>query len=299
MEMLENQLQRELKCRCGQYIKMAQAISKGVDSLVYVFSLKYKMFLYFSKYQLLENVVDTAEVYRRGLDYLVTLVEDGERNALEDAFSRMREDYRHVPEKYRADYLIFLNQFLVKGKKKYMLFNRLSVLSHSEDGLPDLLLGTAKVGKDSYTATIMAGVPGTEYFKNYSSQVESFENWGFVELTDSERTMLGFAECGYSVSEIAAMMSRTEDTVKFYRRQIFKKLEVRTIAEAVAYAAKNYVALGERHLYIKLNRCASECKEEDGCHLFSPESMPEGLDPFTKSVLYLIRGLEDNSWDEW
>ena len=299
MEMLENQLQSELKPQCEQYIKMAQAISKGADSLVYVFSLKYKVFLYFSKYQLLENVVDTAEVYRRGLDYLITLVEDGERNALKDAFSRMWKDYRCVPEKYRADYLIFLNQFLVKGKKKYMLFNRLSVLSHSEEGLPDLLLGTAKVGKDSYTASIMAGVPGSEYFINYSSQVESSEELAFVELTDNERTMLGFAECGYSVSEIASMMSRTEDTVKFYRRQIFKKLEVDTIAEAVSYAAKNYVALGERHLYIKLKRCASENKDENVSLSFSSKSIPEGLDPFTKSILHLIRSMKDNSCDEW
>lgn len=287
MEQTDYQLSQELKRQYGQYIKMAEVVPCTSNGLVYVISLRYKRVLYISQCQLLVPVVDTAQVYACGLDYIYTLMEESEAEHLHTAFHSILADYKQMPEAGRFNYHIYINHLLQKGKKRYMLFNKLSVLSHSMDGQPDVLWGVAKVGKASYLLSIMAGAPGTEYFRNYSFTNNAEAGVVFVELTDGERTMLSLAQCGYSVAEIAQAMNRTEDTVKFYRRQIFHKFGVDTISEAVAYAENNYFSSGERHRYFKLK----ECKDTDGLGLFGGKCRRGSFDVFTESVLGLIRSV--------
>lgn len=287
MEQTDYQLSQELKRQYGQYIKMAEVVPCTSNGLVYVISLRHKRVLYISQCQLLVPVVDTAQVYACGLDYIYTLMEESEAEHLHTAFHSILADYKQMPETGRFNYHIYINHLLQKGKKRYMLFNKLSVLSHSMDGQPDVLWGVAKVGKASYLLSIMAGVPGTEHFRNYSFTNNAEAGVVFVELTDGERTMLSLAQCGYSVAEIAQAMNRTEDTVKFYRRQIFHKFGVDTISEAVAYAENNYFSSGERHRYFKLK----ECKDTDGLGLFGGKCRRGSFDVFTESVLGLIRSV--------
>lgn len=287
MEQTDYQLSQELKRQYGQYIKMAEVVPCMSNGLVYVISLRHKRVLYISQCQLLVPVVDTAQVYACGLDYIYTLMEESEAEHLHTAFHSILADYKQMPEAGRFNYHIYINHLLQKGKKRYMLFNKLSVLSHSMDGQPDVLWGVAKVGKASYLLSIMAGAPGTEHFRNYSFTNNAEAGVVFVELTDGERTMLSLAQCGYSVAEIAQAMNRTEDTVKFYRRQIFHKFGVDTISEAVAYAENNYFSSGERHRYFKLK----ECKDTDGLGLFGGKCRRGSFDVFTESVLGLIRSV--------
>ena len=285
MEQADYQLPYELKCQYGQYIKMAETVPCTSNGLVYVISLKHKRVLYISQSQLLVPVVDTAQVYSRGMDYIYTLMEESEAEQLHTALHRILADYRQVPEADRDSYCIYFNHLLQKGKKTCMLFNKLSVLSHTSDGQPDVLWGVARVGKHTYLPSIMAGVPGTEHFRNYSFTDDVEVGVVFVELTDGERTMLSLAQCGYSVAEIAYSMNKTEDTVKFYRRQIFRKFEVDTISEAVAYAENTYFSSGERHRYIKLK----ERKNADGIGLSMGKNHRGTFDAFTEGVLGLIR----------
>lgn len=287
MEQTDYQLSQELKRQYGQYIKMAEVVPCTSNGLVYVISLRHKRVLYISQCQLLVPVVDTAQVYACGLDYIYTLMEESEAEHLHTALHRILADYKQMPEAGRFNYHIYINHLLQKGKKRYMLFNKLSVLSHTLDGQPDVLWGVAKVGKASYLLSIMAGAPGTEHFRNYSFTNNAEAGVVFVELTDGERTMLSLAQCGYSVAEIAQAMNRTEDTVKFYRRQIFRKFEVDTISEAVAYAENNYFSSGERHRYFKLK----ERKDADGLGLFGGKYRRSSFDVFTESVLGLIRSV--------
>ena len=70
-------------------------------------------------------------------------------------------------------------------------------------------------------------------------------------------------------------------------RQIFRKFEVDTISEAVAYAENNYFSSGERHRYFKLK----ERKDTDGLGLFGGKYRRSSFDVFTESVLGLIRSV--------
>ncbi len=55
-------------------------------------------------------------------------------------------------------------------------------------------------------------------------------------LSDTEMEMLSLSSRGYSVEEIAAMMYRSVDTVKYYRKNVFARLGVSSVSHALAVA---------------------------------------------------------------
>ena len=57
-----------------------------------------------------------------------------------------------------------------------------------------------------------------------------------ITLKPEEKQILTLSAQGYTMKEIAEKMLRSFDTVKFYRRQIFEKLDVQNITEALALA---------------------------------------------------------------
>jgi DNA-binding CsgD family transcriptional regulator len=56
------------------------------------------------------------------------------------------------------------------------------------------------------------------------------------ELKDMEREVLKLSAMGYTMNEIADIISRSFDTVKSYRKSLLEKLDVANISEAISFA---------------------------------------------------------------
>lgn len=65
----------------------------------------------------------------------------------------------------------------------------------------------------------------------------AFKQVNPVTLTDRERQILSITIQGYNNKEIADLLSIDINTVKAHKKNIFKKLKVRNIAEAIIYAS--------------------------------------------------------------
>ena len=59
----------------------------------------------------------------------------------------------------------------------------------------------------------------------------------FKKLTSSERTMLQLSGLGFTNEEIAGKMFRSVETIKTYRRSVFRKYNVDNITQAIHMAA--------------------------------------------------------------
>ena len=75
--------------------------------------------------------------------------------------------------------------------------------------------------------------------REYSLEAHRWKNRETITLKPEEKQILTLSAQGYTMKEIAGQMLRSFDTVKFYRRQIFEKLDVQNITEALALAT-NY-----------------------------------------------------------
>ena len=58
-------------------------------------------------------------------------------------------------------------------------------------------------------------------------------------LTEKETEVLRLHAQGLSISQIADRMFVAPDTVKYYRRRIFERLEVNSVVEALSYAVNS------------------------------------------------------------
>jgi DNA-binding CsgD family transcriptional regulator len=74
---------------------------------------------------------------------------------------------------------------------------------------------------------------------DYSFKSKKFTHFQAVTLSDREKQILGLAAQGYSAIDIAAKICVDINTVKYHKRNFFKKLGVKNISEAIYYAAIN------------------------------------------------------------
>lgn len=115
----------------------------------------------------------------------------------------------------------------------------LHVHAYPVDFFPDglvrtvMFMVTTSVQGNNQTALWYDGV--NMYHYNYD--VRRWEkNTYFKKLTNSESTMLLFSRLGFSINEIAEKMFRSVETVKLYRRNVFRKYNVENITQAIQMA---------------------------------------------------------------
>ena len=75
-----------------------------------------------------------------------------------------------------------------------------------------------------------------EPVENRRQEAHRWKSRETITLKPEEKQILTLSAQGYTMKEIAEKMLRSFDTVKFYRRQIFEKLDVQNITEALSLA---------------------------------------------------------------
>lgn len=80
---------------------------------------------------------------------------------------------------------------------------------------------------------------GSDVYWEYSLIDHKWHKDKIKALTEEERSILLLSAQGYKMEEIASQICKSVDTVKFYKRRLFDKLEVKNITEALSFASNN------------------------------------------------------------
>ena len=89
------------------------------------------------------------------------------------------------------------------------------------------------------TGHIYFRILGQSSHKEYDLADHSWHTCEAITLKPEEKQILTLAAQGFTTKEIGEQLFRSENTVKFYRKALFEKLEVTSITEALAFAT-NY-----------------------------------------------------------
>jgi len=76
-------------------------------------------------------------------------------------------------------------------------------------------------------------------FWEYSLKSHHWKENAGVILSEREKEVLSLSAQGYSMNEIADKLFISTDTIKFHRKNVFEKLQVKNITEALSFAT-NY-----------------------------------------------------------
>ena len=80
---------------------------------------------------------------------------------------------------------------------------------------------------------------GSSDFFEYNSITRRWDKRSMPTLTDGEKAVITLSIQGYTMTEIGDKMSLSPETIKKYRKQIFDKLGVRNISEAIIAATNS------------------------------------------------------------
>ena len=224
--------------RIEHYIEMAKTFAALSYQGVYIMDLSSAQFVFSSDYPLLRCGLSEQEVQDKGLGYFTNLIPGTEKDILKDVQSLVTSDNAEIPLEYRRRLSMFLNFHINYDTHLIMVCHKLRFLDFDNDGNPRYMIGLVSPSVHSDGPVILAAIEDTDYVFSYSSENRKWEPLRVVYLSGDERSMLRLTMQGFSLDQIGRLMFKSVETIKFYRRQVFSKLGVKNISEAIAYATQ-------------------------------------------------------------
>lgn len=203
---------------------------------VFVADLFHNRFMYVSNSPLVLFGSPADEVKERGFQFLIERTVPEDQPLIRELVEAVGNTSRWPWGDDRSAVAISCNfHFLLEGQP-VLVNHRVTPLARTEGGEVWLVLCLVSPSVHSDMGHIEATVGRQEGFAVYEFDEGCWVEKNRLELTEWERTMLYLSAHGYTMSQIGEKMYRSVDTVKMYRKSVFKKLGVSNISEAIAYA---------------------------------------------------------------
>lgn len=144
--------------------------------------------------------------------------------------------YETLPIKERTSYTISYNFHIGSGKRFMLINHKLTPVLLTKSGKIWLAACVVSLSSHNTPGHIKISQKGqTKYWKYNLEKHRWIENEGIV-LNDKEKEILLLSAQGYTMNEIANKLFLAVDTIKFYKRRLFEKLDVKNITEALSLA---------------------------------------------------------------
>jgi DNA-binding CsgD family transcriptional regulator len=222
--------------KVGLLIEAARAFERSTYQCVYIIDYFKKGFLYVSN-----NIArlcggDAERIKYFGYRFYIDYVPPEDLKMLVEINQSGFLLFNSLPVAERKDYTISYDFHIKSGERKRLVNHRLTPFVLNSDGRIWLAICTISLAAGNEPGNVIMKKSGSGIFYQYSLQEHKWEKCNEVALTDNEREVLSLSTQGYTMNDIADYICKSVDSVKAYKRVIFQKLNVKNIAEAIAYA---------------------------------------------------------------
>lgn len=207
------------------YIVMAQSMSNITFLEVYLIDLVGKKVVYASDTLLQRSAGDTVSP-----ETLISLGQP-ELNAISAAAAQYKAA---TPEKRKGFVLHIYTRW--QGQDA-MASHKLSIIHSDKQGNPQLVMGVVSPSVREREECIVFRFADEDTLYRYQHETGLWTRHPLPHLTNNEIAMLRLTLQGHSLEAIGRLMYKSPESVKYYRRQVFEKLNVRNITEALVVAA--------------------------------------------------------------
>ncbi len=219
------------------FVEMAKAFARMSHYGVYLLDKVSGKFLYVSENTLLRCGMEEEMFTECGVEVMENLLSEHDRDLMHNAFDTAAEKYKEIPNDQKPNFVAYFNFHTLYQNRPMMVTHKLSVLADDKHGRPYLVLGLVTPSIHDHAGSILVRLTGTDKVYRYIPENRSWETEKQVKLTENELTMLRLTIQGHSLEVIGRMMFKSTESVKYYRRQVYEKLGVKNISEALAYVA--------------------------------------------------------------
>lgn len=220
-------------------INTFEAISRTTYQSLYVIDYFKKNFLYVSNNPLFLCGYTAEEVRDMGYLFYIRNVPPEEQEMLLMLNKAGFDFFNKVPIEERLNYTISYDFHLLNGKKKTLINHKLTSILLTKEGRTWLAACVVSLSSHSEPGHVeIRKANQTSYWK-YSLESHHWDEDPGIILSDKEKDILSLSAQGYTMNEIAEQLFLAIDTVKFHKRKLFEKLEVKNIMEALSFASNH------------------------------------------------------------
>lgn len=223
-------------------ISVFNAMSRTTYQSLYIIDYFRKDFLYVSENPLFLCGHSAEEIKKLGYLFYINHVPEQEQRMLTEVNKAGFNFFDRIPVDERINYSISYDFHILTGKKKMLINHKLTPILLTKDGRIWLAACVVSISSHNTIGHVELRKAGSTSFWEYSLDSHKWcENSG-ITLGEKERDILSLSAQGYTMNEIADELCLAIDTIKFYKRKLFEKLNVKNIAEAISFAT-NYKLL--------------------------------------------------------
>lgn len=202
------------------------------------------MVIDFNKGQLLyvsDNIkyicgADSKDVVLLGEEFYSKYIDEVDLKRIITINKRALEFFDTLEAEDKRSYVLTYYYYIRDGRLSKLINQRLSPIVLDESGNILLALCVMSIPGGNCPRDAILKKNGADYYFRFDEPSKKWIKESEVELSFFERQVLVLSAQGYTMEEISERICRSIDSVKTYKRKIFKKLGVRNIMEALTYS---------------------------------------------------------------
>ena len=234
-----NHISKEDYGKIALLVNATKAFARSTYQCVYIIDYFHQDFIYASDNLAYLCGLQPKQLLEAGYQMYIDHVPENDLQMLLEVNKKGFDLFNELPVEDRLEYTISYDFHLVNGKQSRLIHHHLTPILLTDDGRIWLALCTISLAATDESGHIIMQKSGERWRFEYSTLKHKWEKKECITLSETEREVLRLSAQGYTMNDIADRMCKSVDTIKACKRNLFAKLGVKNIAEALSYAINN------------------------------------------------------------
>ena len=224
------------------YLEAVKSFARLTYESIYIIDYEKMGFEYVSDNPLFLCGYSAEEVLQLGYEFYFKHVPEHELELLNLINEAGFDFFRKLPDDEKKQYSIAYDFHLVNKDGKHILINhKLTPLFLTSDQKIWKAMCMVSLSHHKNAGNIFIHKQGTDELWQLDPEHATWHKSAKPQLTNRETEILRLHAQGLTINQIAEKIFVVPDTVKYYRRRIFERLNVRNMVEALAYAVNSKI----------------------------------------------------------
>ena len=229
-------ISKEDYARADDYIRALAAMAKIAYGSIYIIDYFTMDFLYVSSNPLFLCGYSPDEIKKQGFSFYNTLVPKDELGLLLKINTLAFRFLISQSIEERESLTISYDFHIINKGNKLLVNHKLTPLIMDINGYAWLAVCYVSISNQDKPGNLEIRKTGQSKFWKYDLNKEQWTSVEEAKLTLGEKEVLLLSAQGKTVDEIARILNRSKDSINSRKKNIFEKLNVRSISEALTFA---------------------------------------------------------------